>query len=59
MGFKTTLTEGAKHILGWKSPDYIYSAATAPGVKLLLTNDKFSLKTFPGISTTLPGMSIL
>ena len=23
MGFKTALTEGAKHILGWKSPDYI------------------------------------
>lgn len=42
MGFKTTLTEGAKHILGWKSPDYIYSAATAPDVKLLLTNDKLA-----------------
>ena len=42
MGFKTALTEGAKHILGWKSPDYIYSAATAPQVKLLLTNDKLA-----------------
>lgn len=42
MGFKTVLTEGAKHILGWKSPDYIYSAASAPNVKLLLTNDKLA-----------------
>ena len=42
MGFKTCLTAGAKHVLGWKSPDYIYSAATAPELKLLLTNDKLS-----------------
>lgn len=42
MGFKTALTEGAKHILGWKSPNYVYKAASAPGLKLLLTNDKLS-----------------
>lgn len=42
MGFKGCLTEGAKHILGWKSPDYIYSAASAPKLKLLLKNDKLS-----------------
>ena len=42
MGFKGSLTEGAKHILGWKSPDYIYSAASAPKLKLLLKNDKLS-----------------
>ncbi len=42
MGFKACLTEGAKHILGWKSPDYIYSAATAPDLKLLLSNNKFA-----------------
>lgn len=42
MGFKSCLTVGAKHVLGWKSPDYIYSAATAPKLKLLLTNDKLS-----------------
>ena len=42
MGFKTCLTAGAKHVLGWKSPDYIYSAATAPELKRLLTNDKLS-----------------
>lgn len=42
MGFKGMITEGAKHILGWKSPDFIYSAATAPKLKLLLKNDKLS-----------------
>ncbi|MDE5655936.1 MAG: glycoside hydrolase family 57 protein, partial [Muribaculaceae bacterium] len=42
MGFKACLTEGAKHILGWKSPNYVYSAASAPKLKLLLKNDKLS-----------------
>lgn len=42
MGFKGCITEGAKHILGWKSPNYIYSAASAPKLKLLLKNDRFS-----------------
>lgn len=42
MGFKTCLTVGAKHVLGWKSPNYVYNAATAPKLKLLLTNDKLS-----------------
>ena len=40
MGFKTVLTEGAKHILGWKSPNFIYSAASAPDLHLLFTNRK-------------------
>ena len=40
MGFTTCLTEGAKHVLGWKSPDYVYNSASAPALKLLLTNDK-------------------
>ncbi len=42
MGFKGCITEGAKHILGWKSPDYVYSSASAPKLKLLLKNDKLS-----------------
>jgi hypothetical protein len=42
MGFKTLLTEGAKHIMGWKSPDYVYHAETRPKLKLLLRNYKFS-----------------
>ena len=42
MGFKGCITEGAKHILGWKSPNYVYSAASSPKLKLLLKNDKLS-----------------
>ena len=42
MGFKGCITEGAKHILGWKSPNYVYCAASAPKLKLLLKNDKLS-----------------
>ena len=42
MGYKGVITEGAKHILGWKSPNYIYSAASAPKLKILLKNDKLS-----------------
>lgn len=42
MGFKGAITEGAKYILGWKSPNFVYSAASAPKLKLLLKNDKLS-----------------
>ena len=42
MGYKGVITEGAKHILGWKSPDYVYSAASAPKLKILLKNSKMS-----------------
>lgn len=42
MGFKGMLTEGAKHILGWKSPHYVYTCATNPSLKLLLRDYKFS-----------------
>lgn len=42
MGFETCVTVGAKHVLGWKSPNYVYQAESAPNLKLLLTNDKLS-----------------
>lgn len=42
MGYKGVITEGAKHILGWKSPNYVYSAASAPKLKILLRNSKLS-----------------
>ncbi len=42
MGYKGMLTEGAKHILGWKSPNYVYTSAVTPKLKLLLKNDRFS-----------------
>ena len=42
MGFRGMLTEGAKHVLGWKSPNYMYSSSTHKDLKLLLKNDRFS-----------------
>lgn len=42
LGFKGAITDGAKHILGWKSPNYLYNAASAPKLKLLLKNSKLS-----------------
>ncbi len=42
MGFKGMLTEGAKHILGWKSPHFIYHCAMNPNLKLLLRDYKLS-----------------
>ena len=42
MGFNTMLTEGAKHILGWKSPNFLYTNAINPKLKLLLKNFNLS-----------------
>lgn len=42
MGFKTMLTEGAKNVLGWQSPNYVYCSATQPKLKLLLRNYSLS-----------------
>ena len=42
LGFKTMLTEGAKHILGWKSPDYVYTDPLENRLKLLLRNYSLS-----------------
>ena len=41
-GYKTVMTEGAKHVLSWKSPDYVYSSASAPKMKVLLRNSGLS-----------------
>jgi alpha-amylase len=38
MGFKSVLTEGAKHVLGWKSPNFLYCNAINPRLKVLLRN---------------------
>jgi len=38
MGYEGMLTEGAKHILGWKSPDFLYCNAIDPKLKVLLKN---------------------
>ncbi|PKQ68396.1 alpha-amylase [Labilibaculum manganireducens] len=42
MGYKAILTEGAKHILGWKSPNYLYCNAINPKLKVLMRNYKLS-----------------
>ena len=42
MGFDTAITEGAKHIMGWKSPNYIYQASSCPDLKLHFINAKLS-----------------
>ena len=38
IGYKTMLTEGARHIMGWQSPNYVYTGETQPKLKLLLRN---------------------
>lgn len=42
MGFKGMITEGAKHVLGWKSPHYVYHCASDNRLKLLLRDIKLS-----------------
>jgi alpha-amylase len=42
MGYTAMLTEGAKHVLGWKRPNYIYTNAINPKLKLLLKNYNLS-----------------
>ena len=42
MGFKTMLAEGARHILGWKSPNFVYTDANDNKLRLLLRNYKLS-----------------
>jgi len=42
LGYKTMLTEGARHIMGWKSPNYIYTDDIQPKLKLLLRNYQLS-----------------
>ncbi len=42
LGYKTMLTEGARHIMGWKSPNFIYTDDIQPKLKLLLRNYQLS-----------------
>ena len=42
MGFKGIIKEGAKHVLGWKSPNYVYCCASNPQLKVLCKNFKMS-----------------
>jgi len=42
MGYNAILTEGAKQVLGWKSPNYVYVNAINPRLKVLMRNFKLS-----------------
>ena len=42
LGFKGMLTEGAKHVLGWKSPHYLYRCALNSNLKLVFRDVKMS-----------------
>lgn len=42
MGYNVMLTEGAKHVLGWRSPNFVYYNSQTPKLKLLLKNFKLS-----------------
>ena len=42
MGYKTMMIDEAKHILGWKSPNYVYTHSYIPKLKLLVRNNKLS-----------------
>ncbi len=42
MGYKTILTEGAKHVLSWKTPNKVFQSAGAPKMKVLLRNTTLS-----------------
>lgn len=42
MGYTAILTEGAKQVLGWKSPNFVYVNALNPRLKVLMRNFKLS-----------------
>ncbi|MFZ4725207.1 MAG: glycoside hydrolase family 57 protein [Paludibacter sp.] len=42
MGYKTMMIDEAKHILGWKSPNFVYSHSYISKLKLLVRNHKLS-----------------
>ncbi len=42
MGYNKMISEGAKHILSWRSPNFVYKSENQPNLKLLLRNTQFS-----------------
>ncbi|HDN83782.1 MAG TPA: alpha-amylase, partial [Candidatus Altiarchaeales archaeon] len=42
MGYKGVLAEGADHILGWRSPNFVYRPVNCKKIKLLLKNYRLS-----------------
>lgn len=62
MGFKGILAEGADHVLGWRSPNFLYKPKGTKSISLLLKNYKlsddiafrFSSKDWPEYPLTAP-----
>lgn len=42
LGFKAVMIEGAKQLLSWRSPNYLYQSASAKSLKLLMRNSAIS-----------------
>ncbi len=42
LGFKAILTEGADHVLGYRSPNFIYTPPNCPDLRMLLKNYRLS-----------------
>lgn len=42
LGFQAIMAEGAEHVLGWKSPHYVYYNPLSPKLKILLRNFNLS-----------------
>ena len=42
MGYKGILAEGADHILGWRSPNFVYTPKGSKSIKMLLKNYRLS-----------------
>jgi alpha-amylase len=42
MGYRTILIDEVSHVLGWKSPNFVYRHPTLPKLKLLVRNFKLS-----------------
>ncbi len=42
LGYKGILGEGADHVLGWRSPNFVYKSKSTDNMKLLLKNYKLS-----------------
>lgn len=42
MGYRTVLVEEAKHVMGWKSPNYVYNHSSLSRLKILVRNLKLS-----------------
>lgn len=43
MGFKAVLAEGAEHVLGWRSANYVYTPVSAPDMRLFMRNVPLSV----------------